>query len=169
METINGHPVPKKSAIENKMEEARALMEKTPGISNVKTSADWENYIATISCNFTGIAQLNKAIKTIKLKEKAKDPMLADYYTYDVNAGLFQRKNNFSLKETYVAFSKADKEVFSNALFTSIFKFDSPVADMSNKNARLSANKKAVMLRENALDIMTEKKSIENNINLTNK
>jgi hypothetical protein len=166
METINGHPVPSKESIIKKLTSIGEVMEKTPGINNVRTSADMDNYIAVLSCNFINVTQLNKAIKNIKLKEKATAAMLEDNYSYDTKAGIFQRKNNFSLRKTYAGLSKADKEIFAGASYTSIFKFASDITGITNKNARLSANKKAVMQKETALDIITEKKSIENTINI---
>ena len=63
--------------------------------------------------------------------------------------------------------SNADKEVFATANYTAIYKFESTVASASNKDAAISPGKKAVMLKLNALDIIMNKKSIENKINLT--
>ncbi len=167
METINGHPIPTKEAIVKKIIGVGAAMEKAPGISIVKTTADMDNYIATMSCNFTSLTQLNKAIKIVKIKEHAKESMLQDHYAYDVKAGIFQRENKLPLREMYAGVSKADREIFADATYTSVFKFDAPVIGMSNKNATLSVNKNAVMLRETALDVITQKRSIENTINIT--
>ncbi|MGB4843763.1 MAG: hypothetical protein WBP16_04810, partial [Ferruginibacter sp.] len=51
--TINGHEVPSRYEISNKITEIEKTAAKTPGISNVKTAVDYDNYIASISCNFT--------------------------------------------------------------------------------------------------------------------
>jgi hypothetical protein len=168
LQTINGHPVPSRQNINEKLQEIESAAAKTPGISNVKTTVDFDNYIAVLSCSFISIAQLNKAIKNVKVKEKATGAALEDNYAYDGNTKIFQRKNNVPLKEKYLSMSKADKEVFSNAGYTTIYKFESGVGSISNKEAKLSATKKAVMLNLQALDIVTEKKSIENKINITN-
>ena len=61
------------------------------------------------------------------------------------------------------------KEVFATANYTAIFKFESAVSAASNKETRIAPSKKAVMLKLNTLDVITEKKSIENKINLTNR
>ena len=93
--------------------------------------------------------------------------MLDDDYSYDADAKIFQRKNKVDLKGLYAKMSNADKEVFSNANYTCIYKFETDVIATSNKDSKISASKKAVMLKESALDILTEKKSIENKINIT--
>jgi hypothetical protein len=45
METINGKKVPKKAEIQTQLNEAAAVFKVVPGISNVKTSADFDKYI----------------------------------------------------------------------------------------------------------------------------
>ena len=166
LQMINGHPVPTRQNIHDKLQEIETATAKVPGISNVKTTVDFDNYIAVISCSFKNITQLNKAIKNVKIKEKATGAALEDNYMYDEKTKIFQRKNNVPLKETYSSMSKADKEIFSNAGYTTIYKFESDINSISNKDAKLSASKKAVMLNLQALDIVTQKKSIENNINI---
>ncbi|HNF43940.1 MAG TPA: hypothetical protein PLT49_09735, partial [Ferruginibacter sp.] len=88
---------------------------------------------------------------------------------YEYNAGVFQRWNKYSFKDDYSKLSNADKEVFATANYTAIFKFESAVSAASNKETRIAPSKKAVMLKLNTLDVITEKKSIENKINLTNR
>ncbi|MGG9970294.1 hypothetical protein ACQ33O_00755 [Ferruginibacter sp. SUN002] len=168
LEKINGRPVPKKWEITARLKEIEKLLSKTEGITNAKTSMDFDNYIMTVSCNFSNITQLNKAIKTIKQKENLTGDALTDNYAYDAKTNTFQRKNKFGLKDIYSKMSSADREIFSSANYTSIYKFDVDVKTVSNKGAKISPSKKAVMLKETALNVVTEKKSIENKINLTN-
>ncbi len=53
MKTVNGHDVPTKTEIKQKVADIESVVKKTTGISNVKTSLDFENYIASITCNFS--------------------------------------------------------------------------------------------------------------------
>ncbi len=55
METVNGHDVPSKEKIKKKITEIEKTISKTAGISNVKTSADFDNYIITLSYNFNKV------------------------------------------------------------------------------------------------------------------
>jgi hypothetical protein len=71
------------------------------------------------------------------------------------------------LKDDYKKLSNADKEVFATANYTSIYKFESNVAAASNAATKISPSKKATMLKQNALDLVTEKRSVENKITLT--
>jgi len=167
MKTINGHDVPSKEDIRYRLSEIEKTVSKTAGISNVKTSIDFDNFIASINCNFKNVAALNNAVKNIYLKENAGKKAPEKIYEY--NAGVFQRWNKYSFKDDYTKLSNADKEVFATSNYTAIFKFESAVSVASNKETRIAPSKKAVMLKLNTLDVITEKKSIENKINLTNR
>ncbi len=166
MKTVNGHDVPSKEEIKQKVTAIEKTISKTVGISNIKTTLDFDNYIATISCNFNKVSQLNAAIKSISDKENSKIKNIEKMYAYDAGANTFIRLNKLSLKEDYNKMSNADKEIFATANYTTIYKFESSIAAKSNKDANISPSKKGLMLKQNILDLLTNKKSIENIINL---
>ena len=167
MKKVNGHDVPTKDEMSQKIADIERVFIKTPGINNVKKSIDFDNYIFTLSCNFTSVTKLNTVVKAIKENENDKTNINEQFYAWDNITKTFTRLNKNSFKKEYQKLSNADKEVFSSANFTTIFKFESAIASASNKEANLSSNKKAVMLKMNLLDLVTDKKSIENKINLT--
>lgn len=166
MKTVNGHPVPTKEEVKEKVASLEKVIKNTAGISAVKTSLDFENFIATINCSFSNVNSLNNAVKNIGDKERNLQPGVEKSYAYDAATKTFSRLNKFSLKDEYQKLSTADREVFSSANYTGIFRFQNAVTAASNKESKLAADKKAVMLKQNALDIITNKKSIENNITL---
>ena len=167
MKNINGHDVPSKEEIKSKIADIEKTLGKTAGISNVRSTADFDNFIISISCNFNKVTQINNGVKNIYLKENPKGKASERVFEYDPTGNVFTRLNLFSFKDEYKKLSNADKEVFTTANYTSIFKFENSVAAASNKETKISPSKKAVMLKLNALDIITEKRSIENKITLT--
>ncbi len=167
MKTINGHDVPTQQYIKAKLKEIEKATSKTAGISNTKTSIDFENYIATISCNFTKVENLNTVVKNIAAIENGKSKYVEKSYAYDAAANVFSRLNKYSLRQDYNKMSNADKEIFATANYTSIYKFENAIATASNAGASIAASKKAIMLKQNVLDVIMEKKSIENKITLT--
>ncbi len=166
MKTVNGHDVPTKEDIKQKITGIENVIKKTAGISTVKTNIDFDSYIASITCNFSNVGSLNKAVKNISDKENNTKPGIEKNYEYDAIAKTFSRLNKFSLKDEYQKMSNADREIFSGASYTGIFRFENAVSTISNSESKVAANKKAVMLKQNALDIITNKKSIENKITL---
>jgi hypothetical protein len=167
MKTINGHDVPSKEEIKSKVADFEKTLNKTAGISNIKTTLDFDNYIMGVSCNFSKVTQINDAVKNIYLKENPKGKASEKIYDYNAVSNVFTRFNLFSFKDQYKKLSNADKEVFATANYTSIFKFEGSVTTVSNKETKVSPSKKAVMLKLSALDVITEKKSTENKITLT--
>lgn len=166
MKKVNGHDVPTKEDIQTKAADIEKTIKKTTGITNVKTVLDFENYIATFTCSFNNVNNLNNAVKNIGDKEKNPQPGAEKNYAYDAAAKTFHRLSRFSLKEEYNKLSTADREIFATATYTGIFRFQQAVSAVSNKESKIAGNKKAVMIKQNALDIITNKKSIENKISL---
>lgn len=166
MKKVNGHDVPSKEDIKDKVTEVEKTIKKTSGISNVKTVLDLDNYIATFTCSFTDVTSLNNAVKNIGDKEKNTKPGVERNYEYDAATKTFSRLNKFSLKDEYQKLSAADREIFTTATYTGIFRFQNDVLAVSNTESKIAGSKKAVMLKQNALDIITNKKSIENKITL---
>ncbi len=169
MKTVNGRPVPSQQEIKDKLTKIEQTIAKTSGISNVKTTLNFDNYIATISCNFNNVTQLNSAVKNIYAVENSKLKNVPDVYGFNTANKTFSRYNKFQVKGEYNKLSNADKEIFATANFTAIYKFENEVIATSNKTTKVAPSKKATMLKQNILDIITEKKSIENTINFSQK
>jgi hypothetical protein len=169
MKTVNGHPVPAKEEVRQKIAEIESAAAKTPGISAVKSNVDFDNYIATLTCNFTKVAQLNNIIRNINAESKGDVKYSAKYFEYDPATATFSRFSKISLKDNYKKMSNADREVFAGANYTSIYKFEMPIETEANKNAKISPSKKAVMLKVGAMDIITNTTVLENKIKLSKK
>ncbi len=167
MKTVNGHDVPTKEEVKSKTAAIEKTVKQTTGISQVKTALDFENFIASFNCRFANVNSLNNAVKNIGGNKINQQPGIEKNYEYDAAAKTFSRLNKFSLKDEYQQLSAADREVFNDASYTGIYRFQQEVAGASNSSSKVSANKKAVMLKQNALDIITNKKSIENKITLS--
>jgi hypothetical protein len=151
MKTVNGRKVPDKAEINKKAAEIESLTRKTPGVSNVKTSLDFTNFIAAISFDFSKVENVNAVVKNVSAEEKNPGAT----YIYGFKGNVFSRMNKFGIGEAYKKLSHADKEIFSTAIYTSIYRFENELASANNRSAKISPNKKAVMLKLNALDIIS--------------
>ena len=167
MKTINGRPVPTRAEIAAKIREVETALRNSPGISQVSSQLDLDNFIASVRCNFDKVENLNQAIRQVAVKQKAKAADIKDNYKYDVATGIFSRLNNFSLKTEYDKMKSADKEIFQDAVYTGIMRFDNLISTTSNPAAKIAADKKAVMVREQVLPIVNNAKTIANTITLT--
>ncbi len=166
MKTINGRDVPSENEIKQKIKELERSVAKTKGITDVKTTMDFDNYIVTMSCNFTNANMLNGIVKSIA-KTGTEGKYLEKSYNYDATKNTFERINKVSVAKDYNKLSNADKEVFATANYTAIYKFENTISSATNADAKISPSKKAIMLQYNVLDVIQNKKSIENKISLS--
>ncbi|GAA4164704.1 hypothetical protein GCM10022217_35750 [Chryseobacterium ginsenosidimutans] len=164
METINGKKVPKRPEIENKINEAARIFKATPGISNVKTSMDFDNYIIKLSCNFKRIENINAGLEQLKAKNILGKMIPTQIYSQNIASKSFTRNKVNTFKSDYDKMSKADKEIFNGAKYTSVLQFENTIKSQTNSSYLLSPNKKAVKLEANVLDFILQKKQIQNNI-----
>ena len=162
METINGKKVPKRPEIESKINEAARIFKATPGISNVKTSIDFDNYIIKLSCNFKKIENINAGLEQLKAKNILGKMIPTQIYSQNLEKKTFIRNKVNTFKSDYDKMSKADKEVFNDAKYTSVMQFENTVKSQTNNSYLLSPNKKAVKLEANVLDLIFQKKQLQN-------
>jgi len=164
METINGKKVPKRAEIEAKINEAARIFKSVPGISNVKTSMDFDNYIIKLNCNFKKIENINAVLEQLKAKNILGKMIPTQIYSHNPAKKTFTRNKINTFKSDYDKLSSADKEVFNNAKYTSVLQFENTVKSQSNNAYQLSPNKKAMKLEGNILDFILQKKQIQNTI-----
>jgi hypothetical protein len=164
METINGKKVPKSSEIEAKINEAARIFKATPGISNVKTSMDFDNYIIRLSCHFSKIENINAGLEQLKARNIIGKMIPTQIYSQNLAKKIFIRNKVNTFKSDYDKMSKADKEIFNEARYISVLQFDNTVKSQSNAAYSLSPNKKAVKLEANIIDLIIQKKQLQNNI-----
>ncbi len=164
METINGRKVPKKKEIETKVNEAANAFRSVSGISNVKTSLNFNNYIVKLSCNFQKIENINQGLEKLKAKNIIGKMVPTQLYSNNPSSKIFVKNKINTFKTEYNNLSKADKEVFTNAKYTSVLQFDRTIKSQSNATYQVSPNKKAVKQEGTILDFILQKKQIHNNI-----
>lgn len=164
METINGKKVPKRTEIEAKINEAARIFKTVPGISNVKTSMDFDNYIIKLSCNFKKIENVNSGLEQLKARNILGKMIPTNIYIHNPAKKTFVRNKINTFKSDYDKLSSSDKEVFNNAKYTSVLQFENTVKSQSNNAYLLSPNRKAMKLEGNILDFILQKKQTQNTI-----
>ena len=133
--------------------------------STLKTKTWITYHIFSISGDFKNIDALNTAIKNINTifnNPRGYSVDLHDNFKY--KNSIFERLYSYNLVNDYNALSQKDKAVFKNAKYTTIYRFNSPVKKYSNPNALKSKSGKAIMLKVNVRELITNKKTIKNTI-----
>lgn len=168
LDSVQGYKVPSKQKIQQELNEAVAYLKKMDGISNVKSTSDFNNYIATISFSFKDVSNINNITKNILAKQKIKATNTSTY-SFNKSTKTFARKYQAvaSAKTEYNKLKSQDKAVFNGASYTSIYRFESPVTSTTNPASNVSKSKKAVMLKSNITDLINGKINVSNQIQLS--
>ena len=165
-DTFMGKPLPKISDIRMKMDEAKDRLAKQSGISNVELKKDFTNYLFTLTCDFSDVASLDKAlVNVIQSYEEQGRKIPTGNYVYDGKTFKRQVKYDYT-EETRGKVSGQAESILSKAKFTAIYRFPKAATSMSNGRAKKSPSGKAVMLSVSMLDIANSEKVIANTITL---
>lgn len=164
LDTVNGYKVPSKDEIKKEINKAIAKIKQTKGISNVKNTSNFNEYIFTISCDFTDVDALNTVIANFSSAKDAAAIKKHKHFKFNKSTNTFTRSHHFNINREFNKTKAKDREVFKTATFTSIYRFENPIISSQNKNAKISGSKKAIMFRANAQDIIKGNKSIKNQI-----
>lgn len=167
LDKIDGIKVPSEKEIRTEANNIANILKGTKGISNVKTSLDFTNFIGFIACDFSDINALNTVMQTLSAKFKNK---MSDYSTYAFNSKTKTLTRSYKYtnegKKELAKLKPENQKSLQDAYFTSIYRFQSTVDNQNNPSAKVSANKKAVLLKANLVDIINGKVNMSNAIKL---
>lgn len=168
LDSVNGYKVPTKQTIQKEMDEIVAYLKKSKGISNVKKKVDFDNYIVSLSFAFEQVSNINNINQSV-LKKLKINTVNNSSYSYNIASSTFQR-NYTHTKEAVIQYNKlkpAVKNVFKEATYTSIYRFEKPVVSSTNPLAKVSKSKKAILLNTGILGLINGKTNISNQIILS--
>lgn len=167
LDKIDGIKVPSESQIRSEMNNISNILKNTKGISNVNSTLDFSNYIATLSCNFSDIEALNTFTKTLSANLKTEITAYSKY-SYSDKTKIFARSSTYNAdaKKLLGKLNPENQKSFQDAFYTSIYRFDSTISKQQNGQAKVAGSKKAVMLKANVIDILNGKINLSNTINL---
>lgn len=166
---IDGIQIPTETEIRKEFNTIVRLLRETKGISNVKSSLDFSNYVATLSCDFENAEALNTFSKALSSHFKVN---ISGYssYRYDRQKNSLARTYTYNpeTKKEFDKLSAESKKNFHDAYFTSIYRFDKEVKHVNNQMAKIASNKRAVMVKTSVIDLIHNKVNLSNTITLSN-
>ncbi len=171
LDSINGYKVPSEDDMNEALKDVISHLEKTEGISDIKKTKDFDNYIFTVSCQFKNVESINGIFTELiqKQNKNGKTAFSTKNFSFEPATCTFQRhfKYDNSIKKSFFHLNKEDRKVFEDASLTTIYRFKNPIKSVSNPNAKIAPNKKAVMLRVDAMAFIMGEQNVANKIQLT--
>ncbi len=171
LDSINGYKVPSEDEINEALKDVINHLEKTEGISNIKKTKDFENYIFTVACDFKNVESINGIFKELidKQNRNGGTKFTTKNFSFNGATNTFNRYFTYddSIKKSFYHLKREDRKVFEEASLTAIYRFEDPVKSVSNQKAKVSPNKKAVMLKVDAMAFIMGEQSLANKIQLS--
>jgi hypothetical protein len=168
LDSLDGHRVPTKDEIAERISSFQKRLEAKTGISNVLVETNFTDYIFKVHCDFSSIDALQTAIKDV-IKEESKEKNLKEldhnWMSWDGNK-LVRSVPDITI-ERAKSLKAEDAELLKQGNYTSITRFQRPVDKFDNTNAVLSKNKLAVMVKTNPYALTQDYNLLENTIYLT--
>jgi hypothetical protein len=169
MDQVQGVEVPKKDEINEEIANAKRALAAVKGISNVKSTADYDEFIFTISSSFDNVKTLNKGINAV-VSELNRSPMpTIKKVNFEYSPGKFTRLFKYMPDwrlndEEFNNLNMSARFVMETARVVGIYRFEKPIKSYTNEKAQLSPSKKSVKFESNIAALIKGQASIENEI-----
>jgi hypothetical protein len=167
LDSLDGKRVPSLDEMKQKITSLHEKLKLQPGISNAKLEADYTNFIFKFSCDFASIEDLQYAIKLIAISENKGKPIPELDHKWLIFSGTHLERSvpKITLKKSKQITAK-DQLKLKEGTYTSITRFDKEIRAFNNDSAKLSTNKKAIMLRTDTYSLVQNPRLLDNLIDL---
>jgi hypothetical protein len=168
LDSLDGRPVPSKAQISAKINEFVRILDAQVGISNVLVEENYTDFIFKFSCDFSSIRNLQDGIKlSIAQISNEKITTVADQFWLSWDGNTLVRSIPSYITQQIKNYKLEDEELLKEGMYTSIARFERPVASFENKLGTLSKNQMAVMVRTNTFELKENQHLLDNTIVLT--
>ena len=170
LDSLDGKKVPSIADISSKLSKLEVQLADQEGISNLNFTSDYTNFIFKIKCDFSSLKNLQSAVKEIALKEnkgRAIPELDIEWLIFENNSLIRSIPHITIAKASQI--NKADTDLMREGVYTSITRFENEVTESENKSARISKNKKAVMVRTNPYLLIQNPQLLDNTIYIKEK
>jgi hypothetical protein len=169
LDSLDGKKVPSIDEIKETINEYALKLEQKEGISNVKVETDFKNFILRFQCDFTSVANLQKAIKEIA-QERDKNKEFKEINTVWVSfdGDKLIRSVPTLTTQTTSKLKKEDSEELKKGKYVSVTRFDQTIDRCENTSAIVNPSKTACMIKTNPYALIQNTKLLENTIYLNN-
>jgi hypothetical protein len=165
LDSLDGKKVPSKKEIQQKIDDFTAILSCQEGISNLHIDTNYTQYVFKVQFDFSDVFALQKGLEQAfkRTVQKLENEELS-YEWISWNGSVLIRKVPDINKYGPKSLKSEDSELLKLGNYTSITRFDNVVNRFENESAKLSKNQRAVMLRNNIFDVLTDHHIMDNKI-----
>jgi len=164
MDSIKGNAVPTKEEILAELETAKEIANSTQGLHNVSLTANFDDFIFELTCNFDSVECLNHFVYNLENYYTEREIPIKQLYSFKKN--IYLRNADFLVPNKHKKMIAEEKGNLLSAKYISIVRLPFEVIEMSNEKAKLAKNKKAVMLRIGGDKLLENTNTVTNKIKI---
>ncbi|MCX6183229.1 MAG: hypothetical protein NT150_15055 [Bacteroidetes bacterium] len=153
LDSVFGSHVPKKPEIEKEIQRKENLLKAHKGIKNVLITRDYVSFIFTVKFDFDNLNSFKEAHSILTSDKKTTN----DFFPFSQSGNSFNRKDK--LQTTAKDMAKKKKEyaaLFTQSTYTSIIHFPKEINTCSNKNCKLSKDKKNMFVSSSLENLVND-------------
>ena len=145
--SVNGKKTPTRQEIEAEIIRFRKVFAASKGISEVRTSSNFDDFIFSVSALFDNVQNLNAAINQMAASVDPAAKTAARMRNYGHSGGAFTRYFEYPVEPLeYEGLTKVQQYMLESARVVSIYRFQQPIREYSNRQARIAPNRRAIKL-----------------------
>ncbi len=166
LDSNSGYRIPREKEINSYLDKAIITLKATPGSNKIVLRRDFTNWVFELETEFNNTKSLEEGMKAIYSEfSGGKQFSFRNKLIYN-DKSLEREMEPFDENVKKQLNKPTEKKIFARAKYTTIYHFENQVLTYSNKRAKLSPSKKAIMLQTNVLNLINGIESIQNNIKL---
>lgn len=167
LDSLDGKKVPSVSEIRSKVARIEQMLNDQEGINDAQIASDYSNFVFKLTCDFNSLEELQTAMKAVIISENKNKPIPElEYNWLSYTDSTLQRSVPELTIQKSREIKESDRTLLRNGTYTSITRFESEIDRFDNENARLSANKKAIMIRTDPYSLVQNPHLLDNIIYL---
>lgn len=167
LDSLEGRKVPSLDEIKEDIDRLVKAFDSKEGISNLVVDANYDDYMFKVSCDFSSLNNLQKAIKDVVREEtKYKDSQELDHNWLSLEDDVMERSVPQITIEKAKEIKQSEKDLLKEGTYTSITRFSRSVEDFKNKNAIISKNGMAIMVKTDPFSLIEDHHLLDNTIYL---
>jgi len=166
LDSNSGYRIPREKEINAHLDRIVNSIKTTKGLSKIILRRDFTNWVFEIQTEFDNTKSLEEGMKGIYGDfSGGRSVSFRNKLVY--NGKLMERDMEPFDEDAKKQLNKpTERKIFARAKYTTIYRFENEVLTYSNKKAKLSPSRKAIMLQSNVLNLINGIESIQNIIKL---
>lgn len=167
LDSLDGKKVPSKLEISSKLNGWVEDLKLQPGIKSVNLESDFTQFIFKLKVEFTKIQDLENGIKKV-IQKNDKNSKIKDldhnWLSFSENQWIRKSPNIYENRAKNL--KSEEIKLLKEGSYTSIVRFSKEVNQSSCSSAKISKNRKAVMVRANAYQLILNHNLLDQTISL---